>query len=137
MTETKYGKYILTEPLGTPRHPEIEVPVIRIGQDVIPEAWNRAPFRITMERRVWCIFVIFDQPAVDIAGRRRCICPLEPRSSGSWRTGFDTKRTAQSVYLHHYWRFTGGDSLGDHNLSSRPCCFFGSAGYFNNGRLVS
>ena len=49
MTLTKYGKYILTEPLGIPRHPEIEVPVIRIGQDIIPETWNKVPFSITME----------------------------------------------------------------------------------------
>ena len=49
MVETKYGKYILTEPLGIPRHPEIEVPVIRIGQDGAPESWNEVPFSITME----------------------------------------------------------------------------------------
>jgi hypothetical protein len=49
MAETKYGKYILTEPLGTPRHPEIEAQVIRIGQDRVPESWNNVPFAITME----------------------------------------------------------------------------------------
>jgi hypothetical protein len=32
MSETKYGKYIVREPLGKARHPEIEVPVIHLGQ---------------------------------------------------------------------------------------------------------
>jgi hypothetical protein len=49
MAETKYGKYLLREPLGTPRHPEVEAQVIRIGQDSVIEAWNGVPFSITME----------------------------------------------------------------------------------------
>ena len=49
MAETKYGKYILREPLGKARHPEIEVPVIRIGQESVVEEWGSPPFSITME----------------------------------------------------------------------------------------
>jgi hypothetical protein len=49
MSETKYGKYIVKEPLGKARHSEIEVPVIRIGQDNPVESWEGVPFAITME----------------------------------------------------------------------------------------
>jgi hypothetical protein len=46
---TKYGKYILTEPLGKAVHPEIQVPVISIGRKGPVEAWGGAPFNMTME----------------------------------------------------------------------------------------
>jgi len=49
MAETKYGKYILREPLGKARHREIEVPVIRIGQEGPVVGWEGAPFSMTME----------------------------------------------------------------------------------------
>ncbi len=49
MADTKYGKYILREPLGKARHAEIEVPVIRIGQEGPVVEWEGAPFSMTME----------------------------------------------------------------------------------------
>ncbi|MGI6318273.1 MAG: hypothetical protein ACOX1J_06015 [Dethiobacteria bacterium] len=49
---TKYGKYILREPIGSSKHPEeIVAPVIRIGmQDQGPvEQWGGVPFSMTIE----------------------------------------------------------------------------------------
>jgi hypothetical protein len=47
MDHTKYGKYILREPFGKARHPEIQVPVISIGRE--NKGWEGVPFSITME----------------------------------------------------------------------------------------
>jgi hypothetical protein len=52
MEATKYGKYIVREPLGKARHPEIEVPVIHLNQADMGgavESWEGVPFAITME----------------------------------------------------------------------------------------
>ncbi len=49
MSKTKYGKYILREPLGKARHPEIKVPVIHIGQEGPVVGWGETPFSMTME----------------------------------------------------------------------------------------
>ncbi|HHT47202.1 MAG TPA: hypothetical protein GX004_07955 [Firmicutes bacterium] len=52
MSNTKYGKYVLVEPLGKSKHPrEIQVPVIRMGmEDQGPiEGWDGLPFSMTLE----------------------------------------------------------------------------------------
>ena len=49
MGTSKYGKYILVEPLGKAVHPEITVPVISVGRKEPVEAWEGLPFNMTME----------------------------------------------------------------------------------------
>jgi len=49
MENTKYGKYILREPLGKAVHPEIQVPVISIGRKSPVQEWQGFPFNMTME----------------------------------------------------------------------------------------
>ena len=52
MAETKYGRYFLRDPFGAARHPEIEAPVIQIGQDAYLDGANfpiTTNFSITME----------------------------------------------------------------------------------------
>jgi hypothetical protein len=49
MENTKYGKYILREPLGKAVHPEIQEPVISIGRKSPVAGWGDVPFNMTME----------------------------------------------------------------------------------------
>lgn len=46
---TKYGKFILREPLGKAVHPEIQVPVISIGRKSPVQQWDGFPFNMTLE----------------------------------------------------------------------------------------
>ena len=49
MENTKYGKYILTEPLQKANNEEIKVPAIEISKSLtLPDGWSGVPISITM-----------------------------------------------------------------------------------------